>query len=223
MTDPRVDERYYQATPPRSLGERLIVAARDRIYDDFIHLCSPTPETTILDVGVSDVINDGANLLERRYPHPERISAAGLGEGADFRAAFPAVRYTQIQPNQALPYPDDAFDIAVSNAVIEHTGSPENQVAFVTEMMRVARTVFLTAPNRFFPVEHHTAIPLLHYWRPTFALACKALGKEEWLDPKALILIDKARLAEIAPAGSTGYTGLSLGPFSSNLFLLARR
>ena len=31
-----VDEKYYQAMPSGSLSERLVTAARDRIYAEFI-------------------------------------------------------------------------------------------------------------------------------------------------------------------------------------------
>ena len=86
---------------------------------------------------------------------------------------------------------------------------------------RVARQVFITAPNRYFPVEHHTAIPVMHYWRPTFALACKTLGKGEWLAPENLILTGIDDLQRLNPAGRVGHTGLALGPFSSNIYIHA--
>jgi hypothetical protein len=216
----RVDDKYYQVVPPRSLGERLTIAARDRIYRDFIRYCAPRPDDTILDVGVSDVVNDAANMLERNYPHPERITALGLGDGEDFRAAFPATAYRRIEASQAMPFADKSFAIAASNAVLEHVGSPERQAFFVRELSRVARKVFISVPHRFFPVEHHTAIPLLHFWDKTFAWACAALDKSEWADEKNLILMSRARLGELAPAGSViARTGLRLGPFSSNLLL----
>ena len=216
----RLDEKYYQAVPPRSLGERLTVAARDRIYDDFIRRCAPAPDDTILDIGVSDVVNDAANMLERSYPHPDKITALGLGSGEDFRAAFPAVPYRRIEPNRPLPFADKSFTIAASNAVLEHVGSAANQAFFVRETMRVARKVFISVPHRYFPVEHHTAIPLLHFWDATFAPACRALGKSEWADEANLILMSKARLRALAPAGAViAHTGLRLGPWSSNLLL----
>ena len=74
----RFDRRYYQSVPPRSLRERLLVAARDRIYGDLLRVCRPQRHDTILDVGVSDIINDAANMVERKYPYPDRITAAGL-------------------------------------------------------------------------------------------------------------------------------------------------
>jgi hypothetical protein len=215
-----VDGKYYEAVPPRSLGERLTIAARDRIYDDFIRCCRPAPDDTILDVGVSDVVNDAANMLERKYPHPDRITAAGLGEGDAFRAAFPQTAYRRITPDQPLPFADKAFAISTANAVLEHVGSPVRQARFVAEMIRVARKVFVTVPHRYFPVEHHTAIPFLHFWDATFAPACRALGKSEWADEANLILMSKARLRALGPANAAvDYTGLRLGPLSSNLLL----
>src|SRR5262249_15686402 len=165
MADPaHHDARYHQAVPPRSLGERLTVAARDRIYDDFIRYCAPRPDDTILDVGVSDVVNDAANMLERKYAHPANITALGLGQAPESRCAFPRVGSRRILPNQPLPFADRSSAIATSNAVLEHVGSAANQAFFVAELLRVAGRVFVTVPHRFFPVEHHTAIPLLHYW-----------------------------------------------------------
>jgi hypothetical protein len=45
-------------------------------------------------------------------------------------------------------------------------GSVERQTRFIAECGRVAsRAVFLTTPNRWFPVEFHTVLPLVH-WLP---------------------------------------------------------
>ncbi len=217
------DLRYYEAASPHSPGERLLIWARDRIYRDFLRLVGPRPGDRILDVGVSDVITDGSNLLERLYPHPQNITAVGLGEGSDFRDAYPDVAYRRILAGEPLPFADAAFDIAVSNAVVEHVGDRDAQRAFVAELARVARTVFLTAPNRWFPVEHHTGLPLAHYHRATFAAACRLTGKSLWLDPSELMLTGLGDLAAAAPAGRKiryGYTGLPLGPVSSNLYLV---
>src|SRR3954452_16491598 len=101
-----VDERYYEVAKPGSLGERLMTRARDGVYADFLERCAPKPSDAILDVGVSDVVNEGANVLERLYPHPERITACGLGEALEFQAAFPRVRYLKVEPNAALPFAD---------------------------------------------------------------------------------------------------------------------
>jgi hypothetical protein len=222
----RLDEKYYQALPSRSLGERVAIAARNRIYNDFIRVCRPNPGDSILDIGVSDVIGAAANMLERKYPYPDKITAAGLGNAEDFRAAFPAVRYVRIAPNRPLPFKDGAFDIATSNAVLEHVGSRDNQEFFISEMLRVARKIFVSVPNRLFPVEHHTAIPFLHFWNKSFIFACKMMNADDWLDEKNLILMSKAGLATLVPSlpeTEVDYTGIRLGRFSSNLFLAVEK
>jgi hypothetical protein len=141
---------------------------------------------------------------------------------ADISAA-PLVRYVQIEPNVRLPFGDNTFDIATSNAVLEHVGSLENQSFFLHELCRVARRVFISVPNRFFPVEHHTALPIAHYRNDTFRIACRIAGKSEWAREENLILMTRKRLWQLAaPIGrsvAVGYTGLPLGPFSSNLYL----
>jgi SAM-dependent methyltransferase len=218
-----LDRKYYQAVPARSLSEYMLIAARDCIYEDFIEHCRPRASDKILDVGVSDIVSEAANLVERKYPYPDRITAAGLGAAGEFRETFPKVTYTQIEANRPLPFPDKHFNIATSNAVLEHVGSRANQALFVREMIRVAHRVFISVPNRWFPVEHHTGIPLAHYWDTSFRLACGWLGRSEWADEGNLIRMSRRSLAALAPAGvpsRAGYTGIPMGPLSSNLFIL---
>ena len=221
-----VDQRYYQVAKPGSLAERLVVAARDNIYRDFLRLTRPGPASMILDVGVSDVVGEAANVLERKYPDLHRVTAVGLGAAHRFRATFPQITYRQIESGEPLRFADGAFDIATSNAVLEHVGSPAAQAAFVAELARVARVVFISVPHRFFPMEHHTGIPLLHWTDFSFAAACRALNKREWAEAANLILMTRARLRQLSTNIAAqrpvrlGTTGIQLGPFSSNLFLL---
>lgn len=218
-----VDEKYYQQAPDESWAERLLIVARDRIYKDFIDRMQPGHSDRILDVGVSDVISNGANVLERRYSEQQNITACGLGAGHEFQTAFPKVNYVRIERDVHLPFDDRSFAIATANAVLEHVGSFDNQAFFVSELCRVAERVFISVPNKFFPIEHHTALPLVHFQKRTFDLACAAAGKSEWTNEENLILITRKLLWRLAaPIGRSavvGYTGMRLGPFSSNLFL----
>jgi Methyltransferase domain len=218
-----IDEEYYQVVPSGSVAEKLFLAARDRIFRDFVSRMRPSPSDEILDIGVSDVINDAANVLERSYQHQQKITACGLGAGIEFKSAYPLCRYVQIEPNVRLPFDDNSFDIATSNAVLEHVGGYESQIRFVKELCRVANRVFITVPNRFFPVEHHTAVPLAHYLDGTFRIACRIAGKSQWTQEENLTLMTRKRLwriaAPIAKSVAVGYTGLLFGPLSSNLYL----
>jgi len=224
--DANVDGKYYEVISSGGIAERLLVVARDRLYADFLEYTHVERGEKILDVGVSDVISTGANVLERNYPYPSDITACGISTAPDFVAAFPNIRYVQIIPNQRLPFEDGEFEVATANAVLEHVGSHQNQLDFVAELARVSRKAFLTVPNRLFPIEHHTSIPFLHYWDRTFRVSCQLLGKTSWTDQTNLILMTAARLRSLVPSGyrsTVGFTGLNIGAFSSNLFMYLER
>jgi hypothetical protein len=218
-----LDERYYQQVRPNAISERLLILARSRIFRDFKARMRPEPSDQLLDVGVSDVINNGANLLEREYPFRNNITACGLGEAREFKDHFPECNYAQITPNKELPFGEKEFDISTSNAVLEHVGSFENQIFFLKELCRVAKRTFISVPNRYFPVEHHTSIPLLHFGNKTFKLACSLSNRTEWSQQENLILMTRKRLrqltANLRRNTVVGYTGLRMGPFSSNIFV----
>ncbi len=74
-----VDQKYYESVPERSIAEQLMILARKCIFYDFMARMQPSPSDCILDVGISDVINDGANMLEQAYPQVGAITACGLG------------------------------------------------------------------------------------------------------------------------------------------------
>jgi SAM-dependent methyltransferase len=220
----QVDGRYYEVATPGSVSEKLTAIARDRIYADFLRLCAPKPQDQILDVGVSDVLGDAANVLERRYALPDQVTAVGLGTGEDFKRSFPLIRYEQINANQRLPFKDGSFDVVTANAVLEHVGSAQNQKFLISEMLRVGGRVFVVVPHRYFPIEHHTAIPFLHWTDVSFRLACRMIRKEKWASQENLILMTRERLKDAFPqpgSAKIGMTGIMLGPWSSNLYLFA--
>lgn len=144
--------------------------SRLRKLELFLDELGPTAETTVLDVGADELgfgEGDGCstlNFFEELYPWPERITALGLHDGTGFRERYPCVRYVQGDA-LALPFDDGEFDIVFSNAVIEHVGDREQQRRFVAEAIRVGRRAFITTPNRRFPLEVHTRLPLVH-WLP---------------------------------------------------------
>jgi len=74
-----------------------------------------------------------------------------------------------------LPFADDEFDLAFSNATIEHAGTRAAQAEFVRELVRVARRSFVVTPNRWFPVELHTRLPFVH-WLPPRSFARASAG-----------------------------------------------
>ena len=152
------------------LADSISLRSRERKLRLFLDELRPTSETSVLDVGADELgfgEGDGCgtlNFFEEHYPWPERITALGLHDGSGFRARYPDIRYVQGDAC-ALPFADGEFDIVFSNAVIEHVGGRERQRRLVSEALRVGRRVFITTPNRRFPIEVHTRLPFVH-WLP---------------------------------------------------------
>jgi SAM-dependent methyltransferase len=152
------------------VADEISLRSRRRKLRLFLDELQPTAETTVLDVGADELGFGDANgcstlnFFEELYPWPGRITALGQHDGSGFRARYPEIRYVQGDAC-ALPFADGEFDVVFSNAVIEHVGGRERQRAFVSEALRVARRVFVTTPNRRFPIELHTRLPLVH-WLP---------------------------------------------------------
>ena len=137
---------------------------RRRKYKRFQQLLSPNPQTKILDVGASNnEYSETINYLERHYPFPERITILNVEDNRVLKARYPKCPCVQYD-GEIFPFKDNSFDICWSNAVIEHAGDRNRQILFLKEIKRVAKTAFITTPNKNFPVEVHTRTPFLHFF-----------------------------------------------------------
>jgi len=142
--------------------------SRTRKLELFLEVMEPGPNTSVLDVGVTDgPFGNGStdNFFEALYPWPDKITGVGRTELERFAAAFPTVRAVRAD-GRDLPFGDREFDVGFSNAVVEHVaGGHVGQREFIHELCRVARRVFVSTPNRWFPIEVHTLLPFVH-WLP---------------------------------------------------------
>ncbi len=175
------------------LVDAVSLRSRRRKLALFTETMRPTAETTVVDVGVDDSgfgerpgTCGTLNFFEELYPWPERITGVGLHEGLRFTQRYPAARYVQASALE-LPFEDGAFDVYFSNAVIEHVGSRDAQRRFVAEALRVAPRVFITTPNRWFPVELHTRAPLVHWLPDAAAHRAYDLIRKPWAKENNLL------------------------------------
>ena len=195
----------------RRVASRVSMRSRRRKLDLLLELFQPGPETTVVDVGVTDApfgAGSTDNFFEALYPWPDRITAVGLTELDRFTAAFPRVRAVRAD-GRDLPFRDREFDVGFSNAVVEHiAGGRAGQRRFVHELCRVSHGVFVTTPNRFFPLEVHTLLPFVH-WLPAGARR-RVIPFDDVLDP-----LGPKELASLFPYSvrviNTGMTLIAVG------------
>ena len=198
-----------------SVASRVSLRSRERKLRLFHELLQPGPETTILDVGATDAAFGGGstdNFFEALYPWRSQITAVGVNALDVFAAAFPEVTVVRAD-GRDLPFADQEFDVAFSNAVVEHVeGGRVGQQLFVHELCRVSRRVFVTTPNRFFPLEVHTLVPFAH-WLPRGVRdrIVRARGFHDVLDP-----LGPRELASLFPYPvrivNSGMTLIAVGP-----------
>jgi len=218
----------YSLARPESPASRIAGHQRRKMYRAFMAASGIGPDETILDVGAtSDRDYSHSNYLVAWYPHKPRVTAIGIDDASHLEAEFPGVRVLR-GDGRALPLADRSCDWAHSSAVIEHVGSEAEQTAFLRELWRIARKgIFVTTPNRWFPVEFHTVLPLLHWLpKPLHRRALVGLGREFFATEANLNLLSRAdllRMARNAGIGAAEIRTVGLLGWPTNLLLVAYR
>lgn len=170
---------------------------RKKKYELFLSKFKPTPGTKILDVGFSDIeYSPNDNYLEKHFQFPNSITALGIDEPKSFSERYPKVNVIKYDGNN-FPFGDREFNIGWSNAVIEHVGDYNKQILFLKEIERTCGSFFITTPNRYFPVEIHTRIPLLHYLpKKYFDLLLTFIGKK-WATGSYMNLLSEKNIIKL--------------------------
>ena len=199
---PADSSAYYQHSGAVPLASRLSFHVRRKMFNLFMAHFQPSRKTRILDVGVtSDSTFAESNYFERFYPYPDNITCVGTEDGSHLMQEYPGLQYHRVKPGDPLPFSAGDFDIVFSNAVIEHTGSRIAQAAFVRELCRVGNAFFITTPNRWFPVEHHTGLPLIHFLPASLFRRCLRNTRYHfWADEQHLNILTTRELAALFPA-----------------------
>jgi len=138
---------------------------REKIYKNFNKKISNFKLINkILDIGTSPVDNEYQNYLIHKYPYKRKITCVSNVKLNKIKKRYPEIKTLQCDGRE-IPLKNNSFDIVISNATIEHVGNKRNQAKFIKEAVRLSKKlVFISTPNRYFPIDFHTLIPLIHWF-----------------------------------------------------------
>jgi len=150
-----------------SLFDKLSYISRKRKLELFYKIMRPTTQTKVLDIGgeTNPQAHSDLQFIDS-YPWKNQVSVINISPQAIklIKQNYPQAEAIVGDALQ-LPWPDKYFDIIYSNAVIEHVGNLEKQKKMAAEVIRVAKSWFITSPNRWYPFEFHMRLPFVT-WLP---------------------------------------------------------
>jgi hypothetical protein len=117
----------------------------------------------ILDIGSADESSKIANYVVKNLNISKKINSITNKKIISnlFNKILIKSITKNLNNNQIIRY---RADLVISNATIEHVGKFNNQKKMLINISKLTKKIFfVTTPYRFFPIEIHTKIPLLHF------------------------------------------------------------
>lgn len=159
------------------IKHRVAEASRRKRATLFHSALQPEPTASLIDLGGGKGRHLAEFLPQMRNATIADFNPAAL---AHARTVY-GFKTRLVDGSEILPFADQEFDIVFCSSVIEHvTGEKaaaverfkrdgaafrreawRHQVQFASELRRIGRRYFVQTPNRFFPVEVHSWIPLI--------------------------------------------------------------
>jgi len=196
------------------LNYHLSSQSRQKKLDLFWELMTPSPKSTVLNLGaapphLSRVLlgTDSTELVEQPEQDPRWRSLRVIGANInkqdveEYGRLYGNLGFVGVVMNGCcLPFDDQSIDIVFSNAVIEHV-TPDMQRTMANEIMRVGRSWFVTTPNFWYPIELHNKLPLIHFL-PDQARLFVQRKLRTWPEDEPLSLLSVRQLAALFPNSS---------------------
>ncbi len=198
--------------------------ARQKMFFKFIRAFQPTESDEVLDLGVTpDTKLADSNFFEKMYPHKNKLTIASIEDCEFLVRKYNLKAFVRNRPKEPLPFRDKEFDILFCSAVLEHVGTREDQKFFLEECLRISKKIFVTTPNRYFPIEMHTFLPLIH-WLPwsIFQRIVRVLKGEFWADINNLNLLSSKDIKKMLGRDVVSISYIKTLGWNSNLVITRR-
>ncbi len=143
--------------------QRIIINARKEFFNLFLNNTNYSINKSIIDIGTTPSMDKEQNIFLENIIDNSNVTLLSNQDCSILQKKYKNIKNVLIGDGRNTKIKDNSFDIVHSNATIEHVGSFENQISFVKEMLRISKeSVFIQTPNRFYPIDFHTILPLIH-------------------------------------------------------------
>jgi len=141
--------RFFPKNPNR---EQIILRRITKILD-----FQRKDEFRILDDGT------GRGMIARGLSN--RGTTIGIDQSSEFSKKRSNMENTQFLKavGEWLPFKPNSFDAIISQMVLEHVFSVERYLEEIFRVLEGKGIVYLAFPNRWFPIEPHTHVPIIPY------------------------------------------------------------
>ena len=145
----------------------ILKSNREELHQIFLKKINYNNNMSILDVGTANTLDKNHNIiLSKTKKNKYLCCLTNQTLSKKLIKKYPQIRKVLKGDGRNIKLKNNSFDIVYSSATLEHVGSLKNQIKFVSECYRVSkRFIFITTPNRFYPIDFHTKIPFIH-WLP---------------------------------------------------------
>ena len=146
--------------------KKIILDAREKFFNHFKNSTEYNDDLSLLDIGTTPSLDNEQNIILEKTKNNKNITCLSDQDCNNLEKKYPNIKNFIIGNGINTDFKDMSFDIVHSNATIEHVGSYDNQISFIKEAWRISKNyVFIQTPNRFYPIDFHTNLPLIH-WLP---------------------------------------------------------
>ncbi len=135
---------------------------RKKMFKIFENQIFTNQESKILDIGTTPSLDEHENYLIHKYHWKKNLTCLSNEDCNILKSKYKEITLLK-GDGRKVNLPNSSFDVVYSNATIEHVGSSINQIDFIKECIRLSRDkIFISMPNRYFPIDFHSKIPLIH-------------------------------------------------------------
>ena len=146
-----------------SFIDKIIEKKRLEIFNIITKKISDNSIQSILDIGTTEENKlKSSNFFVKKFEHikiKKSITNQDINNG-NFSNILKKSITQNFTQNEIEEFKSD---LVISSATIEHVGNRDSQIKMIENIISLSnKFFFITTPNRSFPIDFHTKIPLIH-------------------------------------------------------------